>query len=122
VTLRNSRNGMFMCADNDNTVVNRQQAGPWETFTLVPGNRPGTLGMQSAFGKFVCAEPSGFVVANRGQVGEWESFTFQPAPVPGRYLVRTHHNQLLFANPANDLAANIDFTPGAEEAWEVNFA
>jgi hypothetical protein len=125
VRLRNSRTGMFLCAEpNGNTVVNRPSPGEWETFQVERGHHHhhGAVAFRSQHGRFLCCEPSGACMANRDAVGEWESFRVQPAPNGRSIVIRSHHNTLLLATGNNDLYANRDNSPDAEEMWDVSFA
>jgi hypothetical protein len=120
VQFRSVLTGKFLCSDNDNVVCDRDVAMEWETFFLHRHHQHNQnhFGIRTAFGKFVCAEPSGFVVANRMAQEVWETFRFEPAPQPGTYFIRTHHNTLLSTDYGGIVTAR-DTYPNASETWEV---
>lgn len=72
-------NGQYVCAEGgggQKLVANRDEVGPWETFTLT-NLGDGKVALQAANGQYVCAEGGGgqLVVANRDALGSWETFT-----------------------------------------------
>jgi len=81
--LKSLTTNKYLCAEQyGNVVCNRDQPAQWETFTIESaakrfgeelryGDR---IGLRSAHGKLVCAEPSS-VVCNRDSLGPWEQFT-----------------------------------------------
>lgn len=75
--------GLFLCAEGGGggaVVADRIEAGPWETFAVVPGVAPGTVALRCHDGEhYLCAEDGGggALVADRPVVGPWESWTIE---------------------------------------------
>ena len=121
IQIRSRLNGKFLCSDNDNMVCNRDNGGPWETFHLHRHHHHhahGHFGLRTAFGRFVCAEPSGYVVANRDSQDIWETFHFESAPQPGAYVIRTHHGTLLSTDFGGIVSSRGSY-PDVSEIWDV---
>jgi len=53
-----------------------------------------TVAFRSFHGKWLCVEPSGFIVCDREYRGDWEAFTLCPAPF-GKFAFKTHHGKYL---------------------------
>lgn len=79
-------NGKFVCCDLDKgaiLVADRDQAGDWETFTIVPQDS-GRVALRTFQGTYISADQSladtrkGALIGDREQPGEWETFTIQP--------------------------------------------
>jgi hypothetical protein len=80
-----ANNNQYVCAENGGggaVIVNRDQAGIWETFELISvDGSPVAHGSRVAFktynGNYLCAESAANdpIVANRISIGPWEIFT-----------------------------------------------
>lgn len=79
VAIRAVVNNKLICAENGGAqplIANRDNVGPWETFSLkILGNNRIAL-KSAANNKYVCAENAGSqpLIANRDQIGPWETF------------------------------------------------
>ena len=99
LTFRTHDGVHYICAELDGTLVaDRTAAGVWETFAVVPGEGPGTSGLQTHHGRFWCAEEGGGgkLVANRARVGPWESFKVHHQP-GGEINIETHDGHFVCA-------------------------
>lgn len=93
-TLRSAL-GFYLCAEGGGggvVMADRLEAGPWETWTVTTHD-DGTVSLQAADGRYLCAELDGSVVADRAEAGPWETFAIEVRDVGvafkgahGRYL------------------------------------
>jgi len=70
-------NNKYLSAQNDGSIIaNRDVAGAWEVFTLVPGYTLGTVALKSSFNLYMSSQQNTNVVTiDRSVVGAWESWT-----------------------------------------------
>jgi len=122
VTLRALANNRFVCAEDGGRsplIANREAAGTWETFGLIPQGGTTVAFVAQVNGAFVCAENGGTraLIANRWEAKAWECFDL--VPLGGdHYALRSKANgKFVCAENAgsSSLIANRD----AASIWET---
>ncbi len=114
VNIKALTNGKYVTAENGGAnplIANRDIAGPWELFYILPA-ADGSINIKAGFnGKYVTAENGGAnpLIANRDAAGPWEKFVISPifntnyvvikASINNRYVTAENNGaQTLIAN------------------------
>lgn len=124
VTTLESVGGFFVCAEGGggaDVVVNRESAGPWETWTVHTYD-DGRVSLQAHDGRYLTAELDGTVQAKATESGEWERFTIEVRDVGVAFL--SAHGKYLCAEGGGGGPLVADRVPGptVPGEWEFFFS
>lgn len=120
ITLR-AKSGHYLCAESGGgsyAVVDRAEAGPWETWTVHPED-DGTYSLQAHDGHYLTAVPDGRVEVRATSSGEWERFLIQIRDVGVAFM--SHHGTFLQAPEGGGTPAQVRCVgddPNLPGEWE----
>ena len=111
----------YVCAeittDPPVVVCNRGARGPWENFTLEPGEQPDTVAFRAANGRYMRALESLEVIADAERIQSWESYT-RVRNEDGTSAFKTAHGKYLRAVDTGELLGDAERI-GAWESFET---
>ncbi len=125
-TLQAAINSKYVVADHygeANLVADRDSAGEWEQFRIIP-NSDGTVSFQSrANNKYLCAvfddtDTENPIIARSSKISDWEKFYLEKQE-NGTYAIRTYTNNYYVQADVNDATAGILHACGTSVGtWE----